>query len=187
MPHVQIDKKTIVKYVPEKWRLAERGWLFWHRHNFQAGMTLEPTVQAQQTMMTQSFAWKKALILSCKPHAPLWWVGVCCFASFKNWLFFPPEWSQYPVKLQLMEVFPRSAKFQYVDRRYTANQVKELKINQEYGYVWNMFWCVTARSLWTHHLLLSWRGHYWEGVVSVVSHLCSVFSAVQIIKDPKVK
>lgn len=49
--------------VPEKWRVVERGKLFWHWHHFQAEMTLEATVQAQRTMTRRSFAWKKALIL----------------------------------------------------------------------------------------------------------------------------
>lgn len=55
----ECDRHTI----PEKWREVETGGLFWHWHHFQAGMRLEATVQAQQTMMRQSYAWKKALIL----------------------------------------------------------------------------------------------------------------------------
>lgn len=104
--------------------------------------------------------------------------GGCVLLSVFHKQTIPFVWVEpLSAKLSLTEDFSLSVKFRYVHGENAANQVGEVKIDlvkSEYG---GTVWRVPPSSLWPLRLLLSWRGHRWEGVVSLslTSHLHSVF------------
>lgn len=107
----------------------------------------------------------------CKPHAPQSGAGVCCFLRLTNRLFPSPEWSQYPK----CSWEPSHCLSHFDVRKNAANQVDELKIDLVKSEYDGIVWRAPASSSWPLRLLLSWRGYFWEGAVSLsfLSHLHS--------------